>query len=325
MNQILISIIIPVHNAGHTILRCLESIIAQSYQEFEVLCIDNGSTDNSYDICNKIAADDARFKVMHYSWSNVSRARNIGLKTKRGDYVTFADADDTLLPDALENFYQTARDTNADIVKSGFETNQQGFIERVCINDTICIDQNDTLNMFLAIEENKYFGHVWNSLIRSSILSGLYFDEDLSWLEDHIFLYQCIKRCYKMILANYITYQYFIQPSQSLSHVKDPFVIVNAANKEYSNKIELIGESPFFKSNTRDLYLERIYKAIRIVYSNHSPYSIREELANTIRINFRIWKNRDISLFTNKRIPFFFRDSFLRIKFIIKQLLEDNP
>ena len=100
--EIMISVIVPVFNAEEYIENCILSILHQTYPYFELILIDDGSTDHSMNICQKYENEDSRIKVLHQSNQGVSSARNVGILAARGDYITFVDADDTLEREALE-------------------------------------------------------------------------------------------------------------------------------------------------------------------------------------------------------------------------------
>ena len=103
--QPLITVIVPVYNVEKYLRRCLDSIIGQTYQNLEILCIDDGSIDNSGVICEQYAARDARIKVIHQENQGLSTARNRGLDAAEGEYIAFVDSDDYILEDMFERLY----------------------------------------------------------------------------------------------------------------------------------------------------------------------------------------------------------------------------
>lgn len=96
-----VSIIVPVYKAEKYLNRCIDSILAQTFTDWELLLIDDGSTDRSGDICDEYAKKDTRIRVFHKENGGVSSARNLGLDSAQGEWVTFIDADDYILPDFL--------------------------------------------------------------------------------------------------------------------------------------------------------------------------------------------------------------------------------
>lgn len=115
-----ISIIVPVYNTERWLHRCVDSILAQTYTDFELLLIDDGSNDNSGAICDEYAIKDKRVKVFHKSNGGVSSARNLGLDNARGEWITFVDGDDWLEPNAVNDLIDKSMTTDADIVFCDF-------------------------------------------------------------------------------------------------------------------------------------------------------------------------------------------------------------
>ena len=102
MDKTKLSIIIPVYNAEDYLSRCLDSILNQAMNSYEVILVDDGSTDSSALICDRYSATDPRFRTVHKSNGGVSSARNAGLNLAKGEYIMFVDSDDALASDALE-------------------------------------------------------------------------------------------------------------------------------------------------------------------------------------------------------------------------------
>jgi glycosyl transferase cpsJ(V) len=115
MNSELISIIVPIYNVEKYLRQCLDSIQNQTYQNFECLLINDGSPDNSADICREYVEKDSRFKYFEKENGGLSDARNYGIRQSKGSYLTFVDSDDWLEHDALDRLYGALRKGNADI------------------------------------------------------------------------------------------------------------------------------------------------------------------------------------------------------------------
>ena len=115
-----ISVIVPVYNTERFLQRCIDSVLAQTYQDFELLLIDDGSKDSSGAICDEYAAQDARVRVFHKKNGGVSSARNLGLDNVRGEWITFVDADDWIESEMLELLLRKGEETGADIVMGDF-------------------------------------------------------------------------------------------------------------------------------------------------------------------------------------------------------------
>lgn len=110
MSEQLISIIVPVYNSEKTIIRCVDSILQQTYRNFELLLINDGSKDSSGTICDEYAQKDSRIRVLHKANGGVSSARNLGLDNAKGEWITFCDSDDTVMPNWIDNFNEIVAD-----------------------------------------------------------------------------------------------------------------------------------------------------------------------------------------------------------------------
>lgn len=118
----LISVIVPMYNRENTIKKCLDSIVKQTYSNFELIIIDDGSTDSSFNICEQYAKKDSRIKLIHQENRGVSSARNLGLDLSEGEYIAFIDSDDFIANDYLEYLYQLIQKYNSDIAICSHQT-----------------------------------------------------------------------------------------------------------------------------------------------------------------------------------------------------------
>jgi glycosyltransferase involved in cell wall biosynthesis len=122
LNSIKVSIIVPVYNAEHTIIKCCDSIATQTYENLEIWLVDDGSTDGSFRLCKQLQMNDIRFNVIHKENGGVSSARNAGIKNATGDYVTFIDSDDYISPDYIEKM--VCENQDADLIISGIQVSE---------------------------------------------------------------------------------------------------------------------------------------------------------------------------------------------------------
>lgn len=185
-----ISIIIPVYNAEMYIKRCLESIISQSYKNFEILIIDDGSKDNSVVICKKIqlANLDIDIKIFSQKNSGPSVARNFGIKNSTGKYIMFIDADDYLGKDVLMNMIQNVK--NNTLIKCNYNT----FTEKkVC--DLPSVTGNMSKEEFIkGMLTGKYIGSVWGGLFDADLAKKFDFPSEIHFLEDTLFIVKYLQR-----------------------------------------------------------------------------------------------------------------------------------
>lgn len=193
-NHDLISIIIPIYNVEKYLRICLESVINQTYTNFEVIMVDDGSTDNSVCICKEYCNNDNRFKLFQKENGGASSARNLGLKNAEGKYIYFLDSDDWLNNNALESLINCATKENADLV----------FCEALAIDDLTGKEsysnysyhrQYETGVSYKIMKEmlahKEFHVAVWLLLIEKSLIidNDLFFKEGIIY-EDMIFAYQ---------------------------------------------------------------------------------------------------------------------------------------
>lgn len=205
MDNIFLSIIIPAFNSEKYIGKCLESIVNQNYNNYEVIIVNDGSTDNTEKICKNIIKDNNKFKIINKINGGVSSARNEALKISTGKYIWFIDSDDYIEKDAFKIIYEKI--DNVDVLAFGYEqiykTKQTyKFKERK-------IDQDKAIKyMFL----NKIFiGALWNKVIKREIIEQIRFDERISFGEDLLFQYYTLKSSKKIKIINNILYHYVIR------------------------------------------------------------------------------------------------------------------
>lgn len=163
-----ISVVIPVYNKVEYIAKCLEHILQQDFEDFEIICVDDGSTDNSGAICDEWAQKDLRVRVIHTENGGVTAARRKGVEAAQGSYIIFVDADDLLLPGALTTLYKAISDADADEVIARFRT-QDNVYSPVVYEGLV----EDVTPLIKAIATNKNrFPVLWAILFRKTVLEG---------------------------------------------------------------------------------------------------------------------------------------------------------
>ena len=202
-----ISVVVPVYNSEKYLSECLESILNQTWRDIEVILINDGSTDRSGQICDMIARQDERVRVIHQSNHGVSYSRNIGLKNSSGDFVSFIDSDDTLELDMYELLVKCIDEYDADIAHCGYKHILKDEIRLV--HDTKCVyvqNKQEALECFVS---GKLFGGgLWSKLFRREIIEDLSFREDLKINEDVLYNFEAFNRAKKTVFADYAKYNY---------------------------------------------------------------------------------------------------------------------
>lgn len=177
-----ISVIIPAFNSEKTLGRAVDSVLCQSFKNFELILVDDGSKDNTPSICDDYSERDSRVKVIHQVNQGANHSRKNGLNISQGEYVLQVDADDWLESDALECLYAKAREEDADMVICDFMEHKDG----ICTTSIEKPESYDSETVLKEIFEGKLKGGVWNKLYRRSLFEQyqVSFPQDIIVLED---------------------------------------------------------------------------------------------------------------------------------------------
>ena len=196
----MISIIIPVFKAESTIRRCVESVLKQSYIDYELLLVDDGSPDSSGQICDEYANMDSRVKVLHQSNGGVSAARNNGLKHAGGDYITFIDSDDWIESNYLQTLVELAEREHSDLVVCGIYRNFPLKQETYDIVDSVFTIQTENARMFHRLIQSRLVFGPCNKLFKSDIITrhNVIFPAHIDYGEDRLFNYEYLRYHYVM-------------------------------------------------------------------------------------------------------------------------------
>lgn len=215
-----VSIIIPVYNSQKEIDRCLESVIRQTYRDFEVILINDGSTDNSLEICELYLLKDERIRLFTQENSGAASARNVGIEKAKGEYIKFVDSDDELPDDCLEKHFCNGL---ADVVVSGFTMKWDNKTYNVVPDKNELYNKVDIISCVSGWRDILLFGSVCNKLYKKSIIveNDILFSTHTHDVgEDHIFNWKYITKCNSFISLPEVCY-YYIEKSDSLSHFSD--------------------------------------------------------------------------------------------------------
>ncbi|MBK0074660.1 glycosyltransferase [Bacillus sp. S56] len=214
----LISLIIPVYNAEKFLPRCLDSVKNQTYNDLEIILVNDGSTDYSGLICDEYAQKDKRFTVIHKENGGVSSARNIGLDVASGKYIGFVDPDDWIETNMFENLYHLIEKNKADIVACGYirETVDGIILNKNIESDVKILNKEEALNTIL--NPNGFRGFLWNKLFSVDVLNKdfkMYFDENIHFCEDLLFCCQAVSNSRNIVYDSTPYYHYIIHSNNA--------------------------------------------------------------------------------------------------------------
>ena len=214
----------PVYNSAKYLNTAIESILNQSFRDYELIMVDDGSTDGSKELCDDYAKRDSRVVVIHQKNGGICNARNTALKIARGEYIAFSDHDDEYLPGLLEETYKNAKINDADLVKFGkkeYIINNGSIIrtKETVIQEGV-IKGEEIANMYFSLLNRKILDCVWDSFIRKDIIinNGIFFDESFkAGGEDIDFITRIMKFVKVMSLLGRCYYMHYIRTGFSTS------------------------------------------------------------------------------------------------------------
>lgn len=248
MGDIKVSIIIAAYNVEDYIENCINSILKQTYQNFELIIVDDGSKDNTLDVCKKYMQRDHRVCVYHQTNKGVGEARNLGLKKASGDYITFIDSDDIICKKYLENLLIPCIKENADISICLYQYVNEGNNYNPIITNTYKV-----MDVDYKILQAKIIGRCCGTLIRATVVKGISFDTDLYVGEDLLFLCRCINRSNKIAITDDQLYCYYIYGESSYNGTYNDKKYTEIIS--WNRVIELFKDRPKVFRNT----INRIY------------------------------------------------------------------
>ena len=214
----MVSMIVPVYNSEKTLSRCIDSILNQTYRDFELILLNDGSTDTSGEICDAYAKRDSRVRVVHKENTGVSDTRNRGIDLARGEYLQFLDSDDWITPDATVLFVRTATEQQCDMVISQFyRVIGEHVSQKGAIDEDGLMDRSTYANHMMQKPADFYYGVLWNKFYKRSIITEhrLRMDQSISWCEDFMFNLEYVRHT-QTIYAMKVPVYYYVKTKGSL-------------------------------------------------------------------------------------------------------------
>ncbi len=257
----LVSIIIPVYNLAKYLPKCIDSVLAQTYKNIEIIPVDDGSTDNGAEVLKEYANSDNRIKPVFKENGGVSSARNCGIGNSNGEYIYFLDGDDWIAPNTIEKLITD--NTDFDIVQAAhIESYEDGReILPTDFKNSVLLEKKEIIGAYFL---NRIQESCCNKLFKKSAIGDIRFDSSLAVAEDSKFTYTVLKNADKVKLIDDITYYYF--------------------SREDSCMHQNLNDKHFDPLKLRDMQLseigddEELYKKFIYIDSKLCFYLIREIL-----------------------------------------------
>lgn len=266
----MISVIVPVYNASKYLERCVNSILVQSFRDIEIILVNDGSTDNSLDICYELSKRDFRIKVIDQNNSGVSATRNKGFSESIGEYIIYIDADDMLENDMLQILYNNINEYNADMAMCGVKIiDEQNNLIRYENNTNECVKlgQKEAIERFL-LAQNFNIG-VWTKLYRRKVVENIEFVENKRVNEDKYYIFQSLLNT-DYIVYNDVPKYIYVQNQDSVTHQTFSerwFDTIFFAEKIYQ---DIQYNFPEFEKQARYNYIFTLYCLISLMNNCNS-------------------------------------------------------
>lgn len=317
----LVSVIIPVYNTEKYLNQCINSVLAQTLSDIEVLLIDDGSTDGSGKICDDYARKDKRIHVIHTSNHGVSHARNRGLDQAKGEYISFTDSDDWIDPDMIATLYRLMQTHHADLSTCGYiiEDENGSIIYNIKEKAIYTLNKWDTIYSLFHDKHYKYKGNLWDKLYNRNIIDNhhLRFNEKIYYNEDRLFIFQYLSYCQSLAYTSSPYYHYIMRSNsamnlaQNIYHEKlctfmDAFDIMTSISTSYPSAIRRAIAIDYIKSSI----------IFFIKYSQHIPFILlKKKLRIILKNNFSflsLSQKTKYTLYYIKILILFYNESFKR-------------
>lgn len=295
----LISIIVPVYKVEKYLSECIDSILAQTYENFELILVDDGSPDNSGKICDEYAQKDKRIKVIHKENAGVSSARNTGLDNANGDYITFIDSDDFVDKRYLDVLYNNLKQNDSDISCVSFYYDYESNIQKnqdysyCCLN--IDFKDKDFVKFFKSFfQPMPPPSAVWCKLFSKNVIRNIRFKEKIRIAEDKLFFLTAFRFSNRICFSNECVYFYKIRQGTAFNSYKTKFIenqweyytelcdlfsklkifdsygylldnyVAVLVNSLFANELRYRNKNTNYKSNIQEIKNHKIYKKYKL-------------------------------------------------------------
>ena len=270
----ILSIIIPVYNVEKYIDECLDSITRQTFNDMEIICINDGSTDSSAEILSKWQKKDSRIIVSQQINKGPSAARNNGIDIASGKYITFVDSDDILSLEMYSIMMEQAIKDNLDIIGCSFTTFPNGEIRNFALTTNKVTNCKTLISSSKELHSTNDLCYTWRYIIKKTILdnNNIVFNEKIKYGEDMIFMIDTIFNCNKILLIDNPLYFYRVNNKDSIMHKKYKADLDTALQLLVKEKKKLVEKycidkyTPFTKDMSEDIvkrYTQMLFNNLR--------------------------------------------------------------
>lgn len=224
MDNALVSVIIPAYNVAEYIPFCLDSLISQTYKNLEIICVNDGSTDSTLDIIKEYAEKDSRIILIDKENGGQASARNMGLDTAKGDYISFVDSDDYVSPDFIMRLKDLLEGNSCDIARCRGRGVKTHDYEEPPLEKEPVITVRETIQALSVFYDGNFYGWyaddsavIWNCLYKASVIGDMRFEEKLRAIEDEAFTQLVFANAKRIVYTDERLYFYYYRET-SIMH-----------------------------------------------------------------------------------------------------------
>lgn len=295
-----VSIIVPVYNVELYIEDCLNSLLNQTYSNYEIILINDGSTDNSIEICSKY--NDKKIKIYNQNNKGVSIARNVGISLATGQYIMFVDADDMVSEKYIENLIKSIEETNTDMVVCGYTKEKAELVNKKNSQEIKGEIINANTMLENMMENNLQEGYLWNKIFKKSIINdnSLEFKEGVNVWEDLYFVIEYLSKSDKIFAINEKLYYYRTREGSAVNRKETSTDLVGKVKI-----LELIMKNYNLIINNKNYYgIKRMYVTVLLKYLLQIKKDNKELIKEKLSIVKKIKK--DIKIGFKNEIKYFY-------------------
>lgn len=288
MENKLISVVVSVYNMGKYLERAIDCLLKQTYGNFEIIIVDDGSTDGSSDVCDKCVELDSRIRVIHKENGGLSSARNCGIENANGEYIIFPDPDDYVEPNYLEALINMTGDSELEI--SGHYVTEGGSDRPHNPNGKkVVLDRKTALVSVML--SGAYCGFAWNKLYHLDLIkaNGLRFDTELGMAQDLHFAFRYISLVEKIAYDPTVCTYHYVQHAEGVTNVKAPLSKRKISGLKTYEKIAELAEKEY-PDVTDKAYSTLFNMSMHFTYIYYGAKMSDPELMKKLKENMKLYK-----------------------------------
>ena len=309
----LISVVVPIYNVEDYLVECIESILNQTYTEFELILVNDGSTDNSLEICNQYSKKDDRIKIVNKKNGGLSDARNAGIDVAKGEYIIFIDSDDFINKNMFKIMFDIAKSKNADIVQCNYKEfyNKEDIKDSSSINNEFKLKELTSIEALYGFYDEKKSGPTtvaWNKLYKTALFEDIRYPYGKIH-EDVFTTYKLIFKANKIVCTEEKLY-YYRQRENSITtrkYNKKRLVVLEAIEERKKFMKDVVNNEELYNLELKNYYCNMMSSYVKYKKSNPDDKETLKEIKKNSKRMFReLIKCNKLSIKKKLRLIVFF-------------------